>query len=335
MSTPSKRRALGRGLSALLPGNDSNSRPTDEGSPAGDPTLPAAELPPRQREYFRAQIEDLYPNPDQPRRHFDDAEMDELAQSIRIHGILQPLIVRTRPKGDGNSSGSGYFLIAGERRWRAAQRAGLHQVPVVVQEASPTEAFERALVENLQRADLNAIEEAEAYKRLVEEFSYTQEQIAERVGKDRSTVANSLRLLRLPNSVRQMVEDGSLKMGHARALLPLEDDVEEVARRVVENDLSVRATERLVKEQTKPQPAPGTPETASTPSDDTDSAQAAEGTVVKTKRASVRDLEDRMRKSLGAEVIIDEHPSGTGGQIRIRYLDLDHLDQLLERLLPS
>src|SRR5690606_31347919 len=134
----------------------------------------------------------------------------ELAQSIRAHGVIQPLIVRARPEG-------GYYLIAGERRWRASQRAGLHSVPVVVQDVAPKEAFERALVENLQRSDLNPIEEAEAYSRLVEEYSYTQEQVAERVGKERSTVANSLRLLRLPPHVRQMVEDGRLGMGHARA----------------------------------------------------------------------------------------------------------------------
>jgi ParB family chromosome partitioning protein len=313
MNNPPKRRALGRGLSALLPGAGPE-RPAGAGpeAPAGAmSSTPAERVSDAQashrRSYFQAQIEEVYPNPDQPRKRFEEAALEELAQSIRTLGVIQPLIVRSRPEG-------GYYLIAGERRWRAAQRAGLHEVPVVVRDMAPRDAFERALVENLQRADLNPIEEAEAYQRLVEEFHYTQEQVAERVGKERSTVANSLRLLRLPVSVRSMVEDGSLSMGHARALLALDEpDIEPVARRVLGRKLSVRATEELIRKRARSErdDEPKTPK----------------------KSASVRDLEIRLSKALGAQVNLEEDASGKSGRIEIRYIDLDDLDRLLARLL--
>jgi ParB family chromosome partitioning protein len=257
--------------------------------------------------YFTAPIEEIYPSPEQPRKRFAEAELEELALSIRAHGVIQPLIVRGRP-------GGGYFLIAGERRWRASQRAGQHHVPVVVQEVTDREAFERALVENVQRADLNAIEEAEAYQRLVDDYQYTQEQIAQRVGKDRSTVTNSLRLLRLPPGVRGMVEEGRLSMGHARALLALESpaDIEATARQVVAQSLSVRATEALVRKRQAGDGAEPAPRT-------------------KEKNASVRDLESRLTRSLGAQVQLQEDSRGKGGRIEIRYQDLDDLDRLLER----
>ncbi len=303
---PVKRRALGRGLGALLPGS---------GAPRASAVPLAGVDPngghPRARVYFQAGIEDIHPAPDQPRKRFADAELEELAQSIRAHGIIQPLIVRAGSDG-------GFSLIAGERRWRAAQRAGLQQVPVVVQDVSPKESFERALVENLQRSDLNAMEEAEAYHRLVSEHGYTQEQVAERVGKERSTVANSLRLLKLPPSVREKVEEGTLSMGHARALLALESvpDIEVVCRQIAARGLSVRATEGLIRQRLKgPGTAPG--KTAPKP----------------PKSASVRDVENRLTKSLGAQVILTEDANGKGGMIEIRYADLDDLDRLLERLL--
>jgi ParB family transcriptional regulator, chromosome partitioning protein len=311
MSNPPKRRALGRGLSALLPGSAAPGAATDPGRDPGDQAQSAPADSPaasRRREYFHAPIEEVYPNPEQPRRHFEEALLDELAQSIRAHGVIQPLIVRARPEG-------GYFLIAGERRWRASQRASLHSVPVVVQDVVPREAFERALVENLQRSDLNPIEEAEAYSRLVEEYGYTQEQVAERVGKERSTVANSLRLLRLPQHVRHMVEDGRLGMGHARALLGLENqaEIETAARSVEQRKLSVRATEDLVRKRARKQAGEPAPEPK--------------------KSASVRDLENRLTKSLGAQTHITEDKGGKGGHLEIRYIDLDDLDRLLERLL--
>lgn len=306
MNSPPKRRALGRGLSALLPGAGQEQRGAVEGEvEAGAERAPET---PRRRAYFHAQIEEVYPNPDQPRKRFEEAALDELAQSIRAMGVIQPLIVRSRPEG-------GYYLVAGERRWRASQRAGLHEVPVVVQDLAPRDAFERALVENLQRADLNPIEEAEAYQRLVDDFQYTQEQVAERVGKERSTVANSLRLLRLPQGVRGMVEEGGLSMGHARALLALEaSEIEPVARRVVSRKLSVRATEDLIRKRASKERDPAEPRAAK-------------------KSASVRDLENRLTKSLGAQVSIEEERGGKSGRIHIRYIDLDDLDRLLERLL--
>jgi ParB family chromosome partitioning protein len=298
---PVKRRALGRGLGALLPGGPAQRA----ASPAADPTVH-----PRARVYFQSGIEDIHPAPDQPRKRFAEAELEELAQSIRAHGVIQPLIVRARSDG-------GFVLIAGERRWRAAQRAGLQQVPVVVQDISPKESFERALVENLQRADLNPMEEAEAYARLVSEHGYTQEQVAERVGKERSTVANSLRLLKLPPSVRQKVEEGTLSMGHARALLALESvpDIEVVSRQVAARGLSVRATEALIRQRLKGDRARTAP------------------VVAPAKSASVRDVENRLTKSLGAPVSLTEDSNGKGGTIEIHYADLDDLDRLLERLL--
>jgi ParB family chromosome partitioning protein len=304
-----KKRGLGRGLSALLPGGPLPGL----GGPAAEahphpPVPPPAELARARRTYFAAGIEELYPSPEQPRRRFDEAKLGELADSMKAHGVIVPLVVRPRPEG-------GYFLIAGERRWRAAQRAGLHEVPVVVQDVAQGTALERALVENLQRADLGPLEEAAAYHRLVEEFGLTQDAIAERIGKDRSTIANSIRLLRLPPPVRQLVEDDRLSMGHARALLALDEPaaIERAARQVVDRQLSVRATEALVKKAREPEDRrpPARPE----------------------KSASVRDLEERLTKALGGPVAITEDEPGKAGRIEIRYLNLDHLDRLLDRLL--
>ncbi|MCE9576657.1 MAG: ParB/RepB/Spo0J family partition protein [Deltaproteobacteria bacterium] len=292
-----KKRGLGRGLDALLPS-----------VPVARPAAPVAPPPPRT--YFAAAIEDVYPSPDQPRRRFADTELDELAQSIRAHGVIMALVVRPRAEG-------GYHLIAGERRWRAAQRAGLRDVPVVVQDVDPREAFERALVENLQRADLNPIEEAQAFHRLHDEFGLTQEQVAERVGKDRSTVANAIRLLKLPPTVRQLVEDQRLSMGHARALLGFDtvDAIETAARTVVAKGLSVRATEALAKKSHAPaKPA---------------KAEAAPA----RKSPAVRDVEERLAKALGGPVTLTEDAPGKGGTIEIRYMDLDHLDRLLDKML--
>jgi len=301
-----KKRGLGRGLSALLPGGPlpAASSPADAHAALAQSAAAA-----RPRTYFAAGIEELYPSPEQPRHRFDEAKLNELADSIRAHGVIVPLVVRPRPEG-------GYYLIAGERRWRAAQRAGLHDVPVVVQHVEQATAFERALVENLQRADLGPLEEAAAYHRLVEEFGLTQEAIAERIGKDRSTIANAMRLLKLPPPVRQFVEDERLSMGHARALLALEEpaEIERAARQVVDRQLSVRATEALVKrarepeDRRPPQPRP-------------------------QKSASVRDLEERLTRALGGPVAITEDEPGKAGRIEIRYLNLDHLERLLDRLL--
>jgi ParB family chromosome partitioning protein len=301
MSTQ-KRKALGRGLAALIPG-------TRELEAVPAPTFGAPTGAGRDADGLRTvAIEDVHPSAQQPRKQFDDARLDELAASIRVQGIIQPLVVRERAAG-------GYELIAGERRWRAAQRAGLHEVPAVVRDVAPKRAFEMALVENLQREDLNPIEEAQGFERLVEEFGYTQETLAARVGKDRSTVANALRLLRLPESVLGLVIAGRLSMGHARALLGLEaaDAIERLARRVVARELSVRQVEALVRREREDDGrAPPTPPAA--PS------------------ASARDLALRLTRALGTRVKVVEEGPGKG-HLAISYHSLDQLDAVLARIL--
>ena len=302
MTTDAKKRGLGRGLGALLP------------TPAAAPTVPLRGD--KQRQFFTAGIEDIYPSPEQPRRRFDEGKLAELADSIKVHGVITPLVVRAR-------EGSGYFLIAGERRWRAAQKAGLHELPVVLQEVDGQAAFERALVENVQRSDLGPLEEAAAFQRLIDQFGLTQDQVADRIGKDRSTVANAIRLLKLPPTVRQMVEDEKLSMGHARALLSLEEPaaIERTARQVIDKQLSVRAAEALVKKLREP--AAG----------GSRAAGAGSPAAKPQKSASVRDLEDRLTRALGGPVTITEDEPGKAGTLEIRYMDLDHLDRLLDKLL--
>jgi len=302
-----KRQALGRGLAALIPG----AAPPEALSPAEPERRPVE----AGREGLRTvAIEDVHPMRGQPRKNFDDARIEELADSIRAQGIIQPLIVRLR-------DGGGYELIAGERRWRAAQRAGLHQVPVVVRDSAPAESFELAMVENLQRQDLNPIEEAEGFDRLIREFGYTQESLASRVGKDRTTVTNALRLLKLPPGVRALVIAGRLSMGHARAILGLEtltsgavEAMERMARLASARDLSVRQVEQLVRRE-REAPAGGAPPPPSRPP------------------ASARDLETRLSRSLGTRVRVVEAGPGKG-QLAIHYASLDELDRLLAKLMP-
>jgi len=296
----SKRPALGRGLAALI--GDAPMKPAP-------PPMGAARTG-----LVKAGIEEIHPSPEQPRRAFDEVRLDELAASIRVHGVIQPLVVRAR-------QGGGFFLIAGERRWRAAQRAGLTELPIVIKDATPAQSFELAMIENLQRADLNAIEEAEGYARLHDDFGLTQEQIAEQVGKDRSTIANAMRLLKLPELVRGQVVEGLLSMGHARALLGLEGmpggvaAMERAAREVIARGLSVRQTEALVKKLRTP-PAAAAP----TPEGD-------------KKSASVKDLELRLTRALGSRVAITDQ--GGKGSLQIAYGSLDELDRLIERFLAD
>jgi ParB family chromosome partitioning protein len=298
-----KRKALGRGLSALLPG-----APSAASAPAGGAAAPVAQpaaSPPARREYFICAIEDVHPSGANPRKDFDEEALSELADSLREHGLLQPLLVRQR-------DGGGFTLIAGERRWKAAQRAGLKDVPVVVKEAADRQAFELALVENVQRRDLNAIEEAEAFRRLADEYGYTQDQIARRVGKDRATVANAFRLLKLPEAVRAMVIDGRLQMGHARALLGLDGDaLVGAAEQVVKQGLSVRQTEALAQKLKQP-PKPPKP--------------------APEKNANVRDLEQRLQRSVGVPCRIVEKAKDVG-KLEIEYANLDELDRVLDKLL--
>lgn len=285
MQEPQKRRALGRGLDSLLPGG-----------PAQSPPVP--------RDANSARIEELHPSEGQPRHIFDEEKLEELAQSIRELGVLEPILARKRAQG-------GFHIIAGERRWRAAQRAGLHEVPIVVRELSDTQAFEAALVENIQRADLNPIETARAYQRLLDDHRHTQESLAQRVGKDRSTVANALRLLKLPTAVLDLIETGQLSEGHGRALLAANDPnaMLKLARNAVEKGWSVRETERAARFV---------------------GAQNKEkGEKPKGKTPNVRDLESRLAKSLGSKVNVADRNGK--GNIQIHFTSYDELDRLLEK----
>jgi ParB family chromosome partitioning protein len=274
----------------------------NSGSPAAA-ALPEKPLPPR--ETTSARIEELTPGAGQPRHVFDEEKLEELAQSIRELGVLEPILVRKKP-------GGGFDIIAGERRWRAAQRAGLFDVPVVVRELTDAQAFEAALVENIQRADLNPIETARAFQRLLDEHRHTQETLATRVGKDRSTVANALRLLKLPSAVLDLIETGQLTEGHGRALLAAVEPnaMLKLARNAVEKGWSVRETERaarFVGEQNKNKA----------------------GDKPAGKSANVRDLETRLAKSLGAKVQVADRNGK--GNIQIAFTSYDELDRLLEK----
>lgn len=291
------KRGLGRGLDALLPA-----------TPAAAPARPAAAPSYGDGNVFSCALERIVPQKGQPRQHFDTAKLDELAASIREHGLLEPLVVRRLGQDR-------FELIAGERRWRASQRAGLKEVLVVVHDVSSVAAFELAIIENVQREDLDPIELAEALDRLVKEYSYTQEKLAERLGKDRSTIANSLRLLRLPEIVRTKVVTGELTEGHARALLGIDDakHMNELAEKVVRGRLSVRQTEELVRGAKGGVKGGG-------------GAKGAPG-----KSASVRDLEKRLERKLGARCEVQDK-SGAG-EIRIKYGSLDELDRILDLIL--
>lgn len=277
-----RKRGLGRGLGALIPG-----------AAALDKTAAA----PAERAEQRVPIQAITPNPFQPRLVFDEAAIDELAASIREKGLLQPVLVRR--------AGSGYQLIAGERRFRAAQRAGLAEVPVVIRDADDREALELALIENVQRENLNPVEEARAYKRLADEFNLSQEEVADRVGKNRSTIANAVRLLQLPPEVLAQLESGELTAGHARPLLALPDAQAQtaVAREVADRRLSVRDTERLVR----------------------DRAQAAADDLER------RAVEADLARALATRVHLKHNRDGSG-RIVIEYFSLDELDGLLVRL---
>ena len=296
MTGGGKRQALGRGLAALIPAAATPSPEEGTQTKAGG-NLRAVD------------IENIHPSGKQPRKTFDDARLNELAESIRSQGIIQPLVVRVRPAG-------GFELVAGERRWRAAQRAGLHQVPVIIREVAEAQAFELALVENLQREDLNPIEEAEGYQHLVAEFGYTQESLAARVGKERSTVANALRLLKLPPSVRAMVVEGRLSMGHARALLGLEEDavIERLARQTASRGLSVRQVEALVRREREDGGRPTPPPEKESP--------------------AARDLALRLQRALSARVKLVEASPGRG-HVEIHYGSLDQLDAILAKILGN
>ncbi len=277
-----KRPALGRGLSALIP---------------DAPAAPAAERA------LDVDIDLLRPNRFQPRTAVDDTKIEELARSIKSNGLIQPIVVR--------KAENGYEIVAGERRWRASQRAGLLKVPVVVQDIPEERLLAAALIENIQREDLNPIEEAQAYRRLADDYQLTQEQIADSVGKDRSSVANYLRLLRLPSEVRANVGSGALSMGHARALLSLPDEVAQlrISRDIVARNLSVRETESIVKKPSQPEASREAPQ----------------------KDVHTRAAEDKLRFALGTRVRIVR--KGKGGRIEVDFQSEAELHRIYEHLI--
>ena len=287
-----RQRGLGKGLAALL----------------GE-TMEEGAVGAREGALLSIPIEHLAPQPNQPRQHFDEAEIESLAASIREKGVVQPLVVRQRP-GDGDEGSAPYQIVAGERRWRAAQRAGLHELPAVVRHLSDSESIEIALVENLQRSDLNPLEEATAYRRLIREFDHRQEDVATALGKSRSHVANTVRLLDLPDKVKALVNDGTLSAGHGRALLAA-DDPAALADTVVRLGLTVRQTEALVR-------------------------RAGEGRARQRKARrddpNIRALQDDLSRALGLRVTIDPAARGAGGRVTIAYKEPEQLDALIARL---
>ncbi|MBO0857509.1 MAG: ParB/RepB/Spo0J family partition protein [Chloracidobacterium sp.] len=275
------RRALGRGLSALL----SDLEPAPQGE-----------------DLHEVDIDLIDPNPDQPRSRFNEEKLEELAQSIRVNGLVQPLLLRRAANGR-------YQIVAGERRWRAAQRAGLRKVHSVVRNIPDSKLLELALIENIQREELNPIEEAAAYQRLINNLGLTQDEVAQQVGKDRSSIANYLRLLKLPEEVQKMLEDDLITMGHARALLGLDtkDQIRSLAAEVAEKKLSVRQTEQAVKRLTSPQ-------------------SSSERSTASSNDANIRAAELKMKRFLGSQVRI--HLSSNGGRIEIDFGSANELDRI-------
>lgn len=287
-----KNRGLGRGLSALMA-----DVATDQ--PADAPRKPETHLP----------VERVHPNPDQPRRAFNEDALTELASSIKEKGIIQPLIVRPIANRPDN-----FEIVAGERRWRAAQIAQLHEVPVIIRSFDDTEVLEIAIIENIQRADLNPVDEAAGYRQLMDKFGHTQDQMSKALGKSRSHIANLLRLLNLPDDVQRMLTEGQLSAGHARALVG-HPFASALARQIVENGLSVRDAEKLAKKD--PNKANPTPKPKISGS---------------SKDADTLQIEAELSATLGMKVSIDHAGNGEGGKMVLNYRSLDQLDDLLQAL---
>jgi ParB family chromosome partitioning protein len=289
--TPKKSRGLGRGLSALM------SDVTPEDTPQSTPKRPDLVVP----------IEQVQPNPDQPRRTFKEDALKELADSIAEKGVIQPLIVRRRA-----DAAQGFEIVAGERRWRAAQMAKLHEIPVLVRDYDDTEVLEIAIIENIQRDDLNAMDEAAGYKQLMDRFGHTQDKLSQALGKSRSHIANLLRLLTLPNEIQNYLIAGQLSAGHARALVG-HDQAVQLAREVIQRKLSVRETEKLAKKgpAIRKRSVPGAPV---------------------PKDADTVQIENELSAALGMKVTIDHGADGEAGKMVIGYKTLDQLDDLLRAL---
>ncbi|HEY9040265.1 MAG TPA: ParB/RepB/Spo0J family partition protein [Roseovarius sp.] len=286
-----RQRGLGRGLSALM-ADVNDQRPSGDASPR----QPDMMVP----------IERVVANPDQPRRRFDPDLLNDLAASIKEKGIIQPLIVRRK--------GEGYEIVAGERRWRAAQQANLHQIPVVIREFDDTEVLEIAIIENIQRADLNPVEEAAGYVQLMNKFGHTQEKLAEALGKSRSHIANTMRLMQLPEAVQAYVTEGKLSAGHARTLITSSDPVT-LAKKVIAGDLSVRDTEKLVRKAAE----------AGKPGD---GASAKPSYRAPAKSADTTALEKDLAANLGMKVSVDHKDGAESGTVTISYKTLYELDEL-------
>jgi ParB family chromosome partitioning protein len=294
-----KHTGLGKGLDALIPGS-SQQDVRQEGN---------VMVPVNSGSALFVPVKQIVPNPRQPRSHFEPDALAELAASIKEHGVIQPLLVSR------NETGSGYILIAGERRWQASQLAGLTEVPVIIRQTSDQQKLELALIENIQRADLNALEEANAYRQLADEFKFSHEKIAERVGKSRVAVTNTLRLLKLPASIQQALLDGHISEGHARALLalPTPQAMEAAMRTVILREMTVRQTEELVRKLSGEKPAAAP---KSGPSPDT------------------RALEERIRHSLGTKVSLKAGKKGDGS-LTVYFYSEEELNGLLTRLLDE
>ena len=295
----SKQRGLGRGLSALM-------------ADVSDSSI--SDIDSLMRPDILVPIEKIRANPDQPRRSFNQEQLDDLANSVREKGVIQPLIVRPRPEKDGE-----FEIVAGERRWRAAQIAKLHEIPVIVRNLDDTEVLEVAIIENIQRADLNPVEEAAGFNQLMEKFGHTQEKLSEVLGKSRSHIANSVRLLSLPGEVQTYLTEGKLSAGHARALITAEDPVE-LARHVIKKNLNVRETEKLAKSQISNIFSNGT---------------KSKSTNSPEKDADTKALEGDLTTNLGMKVTIDHKSGQESGALIIRYESLDQLDTLCRKLTPT
>lgn len=298
-----KQRGLGRGLDALFEDEETKFAVTE--SESGTESASSA------HSKRTLGIEQLSPDPNQPRQFFDDKALSELTDSIKTHGLIQPILVRPHPHDEGR-----YEIVAGERRWRAAQRAQLHEVPVTIRDLDDATALQIALIENLQRQDLNAIEEAKGYQRLFDEFSYTQEKVAETVGKSRSYVANIVRLLQLPTSVQSMVSKNELSAGHARALVNAKNPAL-LAQEIISKGLSVRQTEKLAAHnagrEVQPRSGPA-PKKSGAPKD-----------------VNIVQLEKDMSDALGMNVLFSMK-NNTSGSVSISFTSLDQLDFLLKEL---
>lgn len=288
-----KKRGLGRGLSALMA--DVTEAEAQPGASGGSSER-------------RVPIEQVEANPEQPRKRFEQGDLDDLAASIKEKGVIQPLIVRVLDNGR-------FQIVAGERRWRAAQMANLHELPVVIRQFSDAEVLEVAIIENIQRADLNPMEEALGYRQLMDRFGHTQEKMAEALGKSRSHIANLLRLLNLPDDVIELVRDGSLSSGHARALVTA-DNASELAKLIVKGGLSVRATEALVKSTADGGTAPARERANAAPAKDADT----------------KALEGDLSAGLGMKVLLNHKPGSENGQMTIQYGSLEELDDLCRKL---